>query len=187
MIVLGVDPGCPGGWAILDRDGCVVGCGLGEVEDGFLSPSMISILAQHALQRREAKWYSAIESFPPRPMMHVKSIAGLFAGVGAWRMAIRAASFPKPEPIEPRTWQKRFAVDFKKADASLRALHPTLSGKSWRDKVQKAHREVYHQAALARWSDQRPQLVGPKGGARHDVAAALWIAEHRRQQVLTGK
>lgn len=187
MIVLGVDPGCPGGWAILDRDGCALGCDLGEVEDGFLSPAMIGILSRYAMPHRARYWYSAIESFPPRPMMHVKSIAGLFAGVGAWRMAIRAASFPKPEPIEPRAWQKRFTADFKKAEASLRALHPTLSGKSWRDKVQKAHREVYHQAALALWPDQRHQLVGPKGGARHDVAAALWIAEHRRLQVLAGK
>jgi hypothetical protein len=182
MIVLGVDPGCPGGWAILGSVGNIIACGLGVVDDGQLSPTMIEVL-QYAAASYSREWYSAIESFPPRPMMHVKSIAGLFAGIGAWRMAIRAASFDAPAKVDPKEWQARFRVAFKSAESALRLQYPTISGKAWRDKVQQSHREVYHDAAFAMWPSAK-ELFGPKGGKRHDVAAALWIAEHRRMEVL---
>lgn len=184
LVVLGVDPGCPGGWAMLDRDGAAIGCGLGEVEDGFLSPTMIGVLAAASFPRNGGHLVAAIESFPPRPMMHVKSIAGLFAGVGAWRIAIRAAGFPTPAAVDPRAWQHRFKDDYREAEAKLRARFPELAGKRLRDKVQEEHRAVYHAEALRRWPDQRPALVGPRGGARHDVAAALWIAEHHRLSIV---
>lgn len=191
LVVLGVDPGCPGGWAMLDRDGAAIGCGLGEVEDGFLSPTMIGVLAQHTFPPARVvhpafrqDLAAAIESFPPRPMMHVKSIAGLFAGVGAWRIAIRAAGFPAPAAVDPKSWQHRFKDEYREAEAKLRARFPDLAGKRLRDKIQEEHRAVYHAEALRRWPDQRPNLVGPKGGKRHDAAAALWIAEHHRLSIV---
>lgn len=184
FVVLGVDPGCPGGWAMLDRDGDAIGCGLGEEEDGFLSPTTIGVLVQTSFPRNAGNLAAAIESFPPRPMMHIKSIAGLFAGVGAWRIAIRAAGFPAPAAVDPRAWQKRFKDEYREAEAKLRARFPELAGKRLRDKIQDEHRAVYHAEALRRWPDQRPNLLGPKGGKRHDAAAALWIAEHHRLSIV---
>lgn len=183
-MILGVDPGCPGGWAMLDRDGDAIGCGLGEEEDGFLSPTTIGVLVQTSFPRNAGNLAAAIESFPPRPMMHVKSIAGLFAGVGAWRIAIRAAGFPAPAAVDPRAWQKRFKDEYREAEAKLRARFPELTGKRLRDKVQEEHRAVYHAEAMRRWPNQRPNLLGPKGGKRHDAAAALWIAEHHRLSIV---
>lgn len=185
--ILGIDPGCPGGWAVLDQSGHAVACGEGALaERGGLAVRSIDDV-RHPLDQVKGErpaLCAVIEQFTPRPNMNVKSIAGLWRGVGAWEIIAGAAGWPEPTRVDPKSWQSMPdvapAIKAAKDEARASAGFVTLSKEARNRKLQEAGKRGYHTAALARWPDQRSILVGPRGGARLDPAAALWIAEYAR-------
>jgi hypothetical protein len=193
-LFLGVDPGLPGGFGVLDERGEAVACGLG-VGDGTegLDPSVLEALtrARYVLSLGTpcaAELHAAIESFPPRPGGNVKSLAVLFLGVGAWRLAIRASGWPAPRSVAPQSWQAlsevRVLIRSHEAEVKASPKYLAADGKRRVTLAQEARKRGYHEAACVHWPALRVpgMLLGPKGGARTDVAAGLWIAEWLRRE-----
>ena len=186
-LFLGVDPGIGGAWAVLRDDGAVVACGLGRAtERGGLDPGVVAHL-EAARRGHVGPLVAAMEHFPPRPGQHVKSIAGLWRGVGAWELAVGDAGWPEPVDVAPRSWQSQPLVACRMAEEHTaeraRPEHDGLAVKTRRTRLQQAGRVGYHRAACERWPDLSRNggpLWGPKGARLHDLAAALWIAERAR-------
>jgi hypothetical protein len=186
-LFLGVDPGIGGAWAVLRDDGTVVACGLGgKSKRGGLDHHVVDLLTA-AREGHRGPLVAAMEAFPPRPGQHVKSIAGLWRGVGAWELAVGDAGWPEPVDVAPKSWQSQSLVATYMAEEHTaereRPGHEDLAAKTRRTRLQQAGRVGYHRAACERWPDlARPggPLWGARGARLHDLAAALWIAERAR-------
>ena len=199
-LFLGVDPGLPGGFGVLDERGEPVACGLGA-GDGTegLDPSVLEALtrARYVMEGGRnfdvRELHAAVEQFPPRPFGNVKSLAVLFLGVGAWRLAVRASGWPAPRSCAPQSWQAlpevRALIRSHEAEVKAPPKHLAADSKRRVTLAQEARKRGYHEAACVRWPALRVpgQLLGPKGGVRTDVAAGLWIAEWLRREHAAGR
>lgn len=167
--ILGVDPGCPGALALLDPAGVVrrlqhgptreqAATGAGKKREEIDGPALHRLARDLLALVGNAPRVAAIEAVSSRPTDSVVSAFKFGDSVRAWVQALEVEGWPILRP-HPRVWQARV---------------PGIAGQG------DARRASYHAAALARWPDQRGVLVGPRGGARLDPAAALWIAEFAR-------
>lgn len=182
--VLGVDPGCPGALALLDPAGSVVVLRHGPMRKiivGGHERSEIDVTALHELLCQLRQRYGLATDQRVAMVENVHAISGKRSrgqggdensargngavqafsygrNVQAWLQACEIEGWPIAR-VAPQSWQRHV---------------PGIAGTG------DARKLSYHAAALSRWPEQRGVLVGPRGGARLDPAAALWIAEHAR-------
>lgn len=167
--VLGIDPGCPGALALFDPDGKPVEVREGPWRERTLKsgkrrkeidgPVLHGLL--HTLRQRAngAKTVVILEEVWGREGDGATQAFSFGRSFQAWLQAAEVEEWEIRQVI-PQTWQK------------------TVPGITGTGDTRKAS---YHAAALARWPEWRSALQGPRGGARLDPAAALWIGEWGRR------
>lgn len=134
--------------------------GAGRTRNEVDGPALHALLRQLRAEIEGAggACLAAVENVHSMPTDGAVQAFTFGRSVQAWRQAAEVEGWPIVL-VAPQSWQRHV---------------PGIAGTG------DARKRSYHAAALARWPDQRGVLVGPKGGARLDPAAALWIAEYAR-------
>lgn len=209
---VGIDPGTSGGIAALDREGHVVmlcdtptaalGAGGKKIVDAGAVARLLLDLAGAHMGLIAAT--TEIKPAPPSARLRVwiervgpgkgEGVSSVFTFGGAFRAvhaAVEALAIARPEVF----------VLHPDAVASGRSAATMIESAAWArsaglppNKDREARLKRYHAEACKRWPDLDKRatkrnvvaLLGPRGGANYNKAAALWIADHGRRLAQIG-
>lgn len=212
ILDVGIDPGTSGGIAALDLEGHVVmlcdtptaklASGKNIVDAGAVARLLLDLAGAHTAVTTSPP--TEIKPAPPSSRLRVwiervgpgkgEGVSSVFSFGGAFRAVhavVEALAIARPDVF----------VLHPDAVAQGRSAATMIESTAWArsaglppNKDRKARLERYHAEACERWPALNKRataknyvaLLGPRGGANYNKAAALWIADHGRRLAQIG-